>query len=274
VSMTGERVYVVGHSDRELLRLQRQGAFYAEFTRKVMLKAGLAPGMRVLDVGCGVGDVAIEAARIVGATGQVVAIDQSATALERAEARTRRSGYRNIDYLEGDFHDLPADEPFDAVVGRFILMHVPDPRAAVGALLPHVRAGGAIAFVEMDLSSAQIVPQFPLAVQALGWIGEIYRRDDVTSDTGALLFDIYDSFGLKPSMEAVARVEGGADADVYEYLAETIRSLLPRIVANGVATEQEIDVDSLAERVRCASIEARSCWFYPRMVGAWARKDA
>ena len=61
--------YSLGHSESELARLQKQAEFYAEFTRNVLLKAGLRRGMRVLDVGCGAGDVSIEAARIVGDTG-------------------------------------------------------------------------------------------------------------------------------------------------------------------------------------------------------------
>ena len=83
--------------------MQKQAEFYAEFTRTVLLKAGLTPGMRVLDVGCGVGDVSMEAARIVGPTGAVVGIDQSETALDTAARRVSHAGLTQASFIRGGF---------------------------------------------------------------------------------------------------------------------------------------------------------------------------
>ena len=77
---------------------------------------------------------------------------------------------------------------------------------------------------------------------------------------------------MKPTLEAFQRIEGGPDADVYSYLTETVRSLLPRMAALGIAGEETVDIDTLAERTRAAALQGGHCFFYPRMVGAWARK--
>ena len=58
--------YVLGHSDRELDRLTTQARMFEPFTRQLLLQAGICPGMRVLDVGCGSGDVSFLAAGLVG----------------------------------------------------------------------------------------------------------------------------------------------------------------------------------------------------------------
>lgn len=266
--------YALGHSERELARLQKQASFYAEFTRTVLLKAGLRPGMRVLDVGCGVGDVSMEAARLVGPGGEVIGADRSEAALETARARAAGSGLTQARFVSMDLREAPSLGDFDAVVGRFILLHVRDPREAFQALVRRLRPGGAAAFIEMDLTSVQVIPEAELFTRAVGWIREAYRRDGVEPDMGSKLFSIFEAAGMHATMEAVLRVEGGPDAEVYDYLAETVRSLLPRIIDLGLATREQISVDTLADRARQASLVGKHCFFYPRMVGAWATKPS
>jgi ubiquinone/menaquinone biosynthesis C-methylase UbiE len=265
-------VYSLGHSGSELARLQKQGELYAEFTRNVFLKAGLQPGMRVLDVGCGVGDVSMEAARIVGPSGAVIGLDQSDAALAIAARRAALSGLPQASFRKGDLLVSEDGEVYDAVIGRFILMHLSNPAAALRALLGRLRSGGAIAFIEMDLTSARVCPPLPMFDDAVGWIRDAYIREGVEIDMGSRLYACYAALGVKPTLEAFQRIEGGPDALVYEYLAETVRSLAPRMVALGVVSEDEMDIDTIAERNRAAGVAGGHCFFYPRMVGAWARK--
>ena len=70
-----------GHSARELDRLSLQARMYEAFTRQLFHEAGLLPGIRVLDVGCGSGDVALLASEFVGPTGEIVGIDRAASAI-------------------------------------------------------------------------------------------------------------------------------------------------------------------------------------------------
>lgn len=264
--------YALGHSERELVRLQKQASFYDEFTRRTLLKAGLSAGMRVLDIGCGVGDVTMEAARIVGPGGEVVGIDRSEAALAAASARAAASGLHHARFKRMDLNEQADGGAFDAVIGRFILLHVRNPEAALRTLLARLRPGGVVAFIEMDLSSVEVVPESPFFSQAIGWIREAYRLDGVEPDMGSRLFSVFEAVGLHATLEAVLRVEGGEDAEAYDYLAETVRSLLPRITALGVATEAQVGVDTLAMRAKQASLEGKHCFFYPRMVSAWGRR--
>ncbi len=122
-------IYAMGFSERERERLIEQAAMYAEATRHLLLGAGIGPGQRVLDVGCGVGDVSLLAASIVGATGSVVGVDRDPQALEVARARAAAAGLDQMDFHQADLRDFCAEEPFDAIVGRFVLMYVADPTA-------------------------------------------------------------------------------------------------------------------------------------------------
>lgn len=69
-------VYALGSTDAEHQRLMRQAAWLAPHTERFFRDAGIGPGQRVLDVGSGVGDVALIAARLVGPSGEVVGIER------------------------------------------------------------------------------------------------------------------------------------------------------------------------------------------------------
>jgi 2-polyprenyl-3-methyl-5-hydroxy-6-metoxy-1,4-benzoquinol methylase len=85
--------YALGHSEREIDRLIAQARFIEPITRRFFVEAGIAPGMTILDVGCGVGDVAFLAAELVGPSGAVVGIDRApqAITIARAESKSDRS---------------------------------------------------------------------------------------------------------------------------------------------------------------------------------------
>src|SRR5262245_46423064 len=135
-----ETLYVLGSSEHEHRRLMAQADLIAPFTRRFLLAAGIAPGMRVLDVGCGPGDVSLPAAELVGPTGEVVGVDRDPCVL--AVARVRATATPWATFVQGDFRTLPAGEPFDAVIGRCVLAHQADPAVALRSLLYHVRPGG------------------------------------------------------------------------------------------------------------------------------------
>ena len=123
--------YVLGHSDAELERLRLQSTVCADVTRRMIRECGIAPGMRVLDIGCGVGDVAMLIADVVGPAGKVVAVDRELRAIEAARFRVREAGYRQIECVVTTDEALPEGLPFDAAVGRFVLVHQTDPTATV-----------------------------------------------------------------------------------------------------------------------------------------------
>lgn len=270
MALTGIDAYILGHSNAELERLEKQAAIHAVFTDQVLRQAGLCPGMAVLDVGSGVGDITFTAARIVAPGGSVRGIDLSRQAI--AAATSKIAGGASIRFDELAIDDLD-DETYDAIIGRFILLHCHDPAATLRLLKGRLRAGGIAAFIEMDLSTAEAVPPLPLFSTALGWIQEVYAREGFHKDMGSHLYRAFRAAGLQPELVGSVRVEGGPDAYAYDYVAETIRSLLPRIEALGIASADEVAVETLAERIRTAAVTGEHCFFYPRMVGAFARSQ-
>jgi protein-L-isoaspartate O-methyltransferase len=123
--------YSLGSTDAEHERLIWQASRLAPLTERLFREAGIGPGQRVLDLGSGVGDVAMLVARMVGPSGEVVGVERDTRSTARARARVAEAGLRNVNFTESDVNQLANDKPFDAAVGRFILEFLPDPLAAL-----------------------------------------------------------------------------------------------------------------------------------------------
>jgi ubiquinone/menaquinone biosynthesis C-methylase UbiE len=145
--MTDE--YIMGRTSSETERLQIQGRLFAPYSAHLLRMAGIALGMRVLDVGCGAGDVSLLLAEAVGPDGRVTGVDVDPGIL--ALARAVEAGLANVSFCAGDLADLRLEAPVDAVVGRLIRLHVKDPAATVRALSRLVHRGG-------DVSGNQHAP--------------------------------------------------------------------------------------------------------------------
>lgn len=145
-----DAAYVLGHSVPELERLITQSQLVEPFTEQFFHDAGITTGMRVLDLGCGAGDISFLTARMVGPTGHVVGVDRSPAAVATASRRARDLDLPNARFVVGEAGELADEEPFDAAVGRFVLMFCPDPVAVLRQVMARVRPGGLIAFQEAD----------------------------------------------------------------------------------------------------------------------------
>ena len=159
--------YVLGHADVEVQRLLLQGRLYDGYTEHALRLAGLRPGMRVLDIGSGPGDVSFIAARLVGPTGSVLGVDAAPAMVELARSRAAEKGFSTVRFTHAAIDAIALDEPVDAVIGRLILMHLRDPAATLRHLGSLVRPGGVIAFSENDIAGARSVPDMPLFGQVI-----------------------------------------------------------------------------------------------------------
>jgi SAM-dependent methyltransferase len=229
--------YILGHDRDELDRLIDQARFFGDLTEEVLRRAGVEPGMRVLDVGCGTGDVSFLAARLVGPTGAVLGVDRSAEAVEVAQGRARDAGLGNVSFVVQDLSEVTVAAPVDALVGRLVLMYLDDPGAALRRLLEGVRPGGVVAFQEMDMGAFTCEPDCGLWTATGDRIVQTFARAGIDHRTGLKLARIFRGAGLPaPQTLQGARVESGPDSPVYAWVAQTTRTLLPLMERAGVAT--------------------------------------
>ena len=266
--------YVLGRSVAETRRLIRQAQIYGPITRQFLVSAGIGTGMKVLDVGSGAGDVALLLADLVGPRGSVVGVEMNPVILETARARVDAAGWTNIAFLDGDVTNIVLDDDFDAVVGRWILMYLPDPVAVLRGLVGRVRPGGIIAFLENDFTYPPTTfPSAPLHQQVMRWTTPPPGSPGPDQQMGSKLHQTYLDAGLPvPQLRLDAPVGGGEDWPGYAYVADTVRSLLPMMEQMGLVSAEDVDVDTLADRLRAEALGLRGVQMLPIVMGAWARK--
>jgi SAM-dependent methyltransferase len=132
----------------------------------------LAPGLSLLDVGCGPGTVTVDlAARV--APGRVTGVEISEQALRQATAHARTSGQENVDFVLGDVQslDLPADA-FDVVHAHQVLQHLADPVGALAEMRRVCRPGGIVAARDGDYAAFTWFPRVPALDE---WLA-LYRK--------------------------------------------------------------------------------------------------
>jgi SAM-dependent methyltransferase len=272
-SSTPSVEYALGHSSRELDRLTFQGSVFASFTSQLFTQAGIRPGMRVLDVGSGAGDVSFLAADLVGEGGHVLGVDRSAAAVQRATARAIRRRYSNVTFVVGDPAAMQFDQPFDAIVGRFVLMYQDDPVWSLRKITKHLHANGLVVFQELDSSACRSCPAVSAFDEAAWWLGEALRAGGARPELGLEMHSLFLDSGLPaPSMRVDAVVSGAAESLVYKLLAEAVRSLVPTLEKLNIASPERVQIDSLADRIRKEVVARRAVVVSYGLVGAWARK--
>jgi SAM-dependent methyltransferase len=259
-----------GIGEDEVARLEIQGSALAPATRMIFAEAGIRPGMRVLDLGCGAGDVAFVAADLVGPDGSVVGVDRSPEALARARLRAEQRGLAQVRFVEGDIHDPGPGGPFDAIVERLVLWAVPDPAAVLRRQATVLRPGGLVVPIETDLSMIRSLPETAFMTQVKSWLVEAFAKAGI-SFLGPRLWAIVEEAGLRPlGMIGVQPHFGPDDPVGIAFLVESIRVAAPMIVGTGVATGEEIGVETFEQRVRDEGQRNQTVGAAPMLLSAWA----
>lgn len=271
-SMT-QTEYILGHSEREIQRLIHQAAILRPTTERLLREIGLRKGMRVLDLGCGAGDVSMLAAELVGPAGVVIGIDRNPEVLIVARERCREAKLKQVEFKETSLELLADVVPFDAVVGRYVLLHQADPIGFLRAAAAQVRPGGILALHEIGSFGevAETDSGTPLLRQVRKWLLEFFQSGLPHFDVGQRLVEQFNAAQLpQPRMFCEVPVGGGSDSTITDWMVETLETTLPQMIKAGVITE-EIDIEALkgniADEVQAYHLQVVG----PAQICAWIR---
>jgi SAM-dependent methyltransferase len=270
-----EQRYVLGSEAEELERLDRQAASIERPTRQLLQASGIAPGMRALDLGTGLGHVARILGELVGPAGSVVGLDNAAGVLAAARQRTEAAGASHVTFTQGDVTTWRAEAPFDVIAGRLLLFHVADPVAVVRHHLQNLNPGGLFVAIDFDIGACRTEPPVPFAEEVIRWVREAFRAAGAWPHIGGRLGIILEdagltritSFGLQPYVPA--RSGNGA-----ALLAAVTRTLAPAIVQHGIATDADVDLPNLQRRLEETTRAADAVILLPTVSGAWGYSAA
>jgi ubiquinone/menaquinone biosynthesis C-methylase UbiE len=265
----GSDRYVIrgGVEGRERLRLLSQ--VNGSSTRALIDRVGVPTGAVCLDVGCGGGDVTVELARAVGATGRVVGVDFDAAQIEIARHEAAQHGWSNVTFEVLDVVAWEPDAPFDLVYARFLLTHLPDPATLLSALYRHVRPHGVVVVEDIDFRGHFSEPDCP----AVGRYVELYtkavERRGADPNIGPKLPRLLRNAGLQDvqlNLVQHTALEGGSKlltCLTMEYIAEAV-------VTDGLASHEE--VRKTIDDLYAFANDPHTVHGGPRVFQAWGRR--
>jgi SAM-dependent methyltransferase len=267
--------YELGHSDWELERLKRQATLLDPITRVFYREAGIAEGMRVLDIGCGAGCAALVLAGLVGESGAVIGIDRAPAAVASAVERVRKLGKRNISFCVAEVGEIE-NESFDAVAGRYVLLFNPERAEMVKVARRLTRSGGVIVFHEPDFSHIKghpSNPPAPLYDRAMGLIVETLSGCGSNPYMALGLYRAFTKAGLEPTLALRATITGPTDLyGPIDRQTEVLVSMGPVMREFGLVELAEIeDLASVQARAKEEARALGSVIIGPLEIGAWAR---
>jgi ubiquinone/menaquinone biosynthesis C-methylase UbiE len=143
--------YVLGTDADELSRLGLQHRIWADAAVAAWKRAGIGPGSRVMDVGCGPGYATFDLAQMVTESGHILAIDESQGFVEFLNSQAKARGVPQIQASVGDAHNL-ADVVgrhseaglYDAIYCRWVLCWLKDPAHALAGMCAALKPGGRV----------------------------------------------------------------------------------------------------------------------------------
>ena len=268
-----DATYTLGRTSHETTRLIEQSRIYGESTRRLCKRAGIKAGMRVLEIGSGAGDVALMLAELVGQKGQIVGVDINPVILETARQRVTEADVGNVEFIAGDARGLAFSDKFDAIVGRFVLMYMADPGEAFAELVKHLNPGGIVAFQEPEYTLYPPLshPDTPLMNQLIEWILDVFEHSGAHLDMGIGLYRAFIDAGLPPpTMHLESPIGAAGTWAGYRYMATIFQSLLPLLEKYELATAEQVEVNTLAARLRQEVLASKRPFFLPLHVTAHA----
>jgi SAM-dependent methyltransferase len=253
---------------RRLTALHRT---YSPAGRRILLQAGLKPGMAVADFGCGVGATTRMIAEMVGPSGHVTGIDLNASQLEQGRILCKQVGVTNASFLQtsATATGLPRNS-LDLVYCRFLLLHLVDPAAGLREMIATLKPGGVLVVEDGDLTTAGSVPASSLNLHAdlFGRLGPVHGLD---YSMATRLYHLVKHAGVsEPEIEihqpAITR---GEDRFLLKWSVEEAG---PAFIDAGLVTPAELD-RILADMER-DTLNLENLVLAPRMSLVWARKPA
>lgn len=223
--------YLLGHHEAEWQRLDAQHALWRDVLLADLRRAGLKPGARVLDVGCGVGSLLADLASVVGPTGAAVGVERDHAA--SAFARKRFEHLDHVRIVEADLTEDPLPNDFDLVVCRWVLSFVADVDSAVARLAEALRPGGRLVVQDYDHDGVNLFP----SVDGFAEVIEAYRA--AYRDTGGDLYvapklpRVYAQCGLVDVELHPHALASGPGGGAWTWVSRFVTEHLHEVVASG-----------------------------------------
>ncbi|HEX5052931.1 MAG TPA: methyltransferase domain-containing protein [Planctomycetota bacterium] len=241
-----DREYVLGTGDDELARLALQHRLWSDAALAAWKRAGIAPGQRVLDVGCGPGYACFDLAPLVTSTGAVLGIDESANFVAHAREQAKARGLPQVAAVQGDVQDFAGpqvgEQPFDLAYARWVLCFVREPAAVVRNVAHRLRPGGHFVVHDyFNYGSMTLAPRRRSHDLAVAATMSAWRDNGGDPDVVGRLPGMLAEHGLRlVHLDVHQRIARGSDS-MFAWPDTWWRTFAPKLVAMGRLAQTDCD---------------------------------
>jgi ubiquinone/menaquinone biosynthesis C-methylase UbiE len=240
--------YILGTGDQESDRLRLQHRLWSSSAHRLWEQAGIAPGQTVIDVGCGPGNATVDMAQIVGATGRVIAVDESPLFLKHLHDRVAGLRLQNVERLLGDVQEVDElipdlREGVDMAYARWVMCFVSNPGEVVDAVGRLLKRGGRFIVQDyFDYERMTLAPRREIFSRVVRAVADSWRERGGDPDIISRLPRMLRERGFRVEhldvSQRIARPLGGSST-MWAWPDTFWKSFLPRLTAMGQITAQE-----------------------------------
>jgi SAM-dependent methyltransferase len=262
--------YILATGGKDVKRLRLLHDVYGPGTQALLQRVGLRDGQRVVEIGCGSGNIACWVAQQVAPSGSVMAIDISPEQIEEARQQAQRLNLRNIDFQVADAYSprLP-EATFDIVYCRLVLMHLTRPEAALRAMRSLVRPGGYIVCEEMDQACWMCDPPATAMTRFIELSAALGERRGENFSLGASLHRLFRQVGFGHP-EVDGNFPLALRGEKKRLIGMTFAEFAPELVSEQLASQEE--VDRVTADLMSLADDEMTLFGFPLVVQLWAMR--
>src|SRR5690348_9761104 len=267
----------IGRMERYVIRGGREGydrlrvlaAARRASTLELFQLAGLRPGMRCVDLGCGSGDVTLDMAALAGPAGWAAGIDADRAKLDLARRMARERGLANVAFEAADVGHWTGPGEYDFVYCRFLFQHLARPADLLRRMWEAVRPGGVLAVEDADLEGLFCDPDNAGFSFYQRMYAEVLVRNGGDPACARRLARYFREAAIPaPQVRLLQGVNASGEAKVMPLL--TLEAIADSIVGSGLATAGE--VAAAIEDLRAFTTDPDTLISDPRIFQVWARR--
>jgi ubiquinone/menaquinone biosynthesis C-methylase UbiE len=239
-------------------------------TAALFQRAGLSPGMRCIDLGCGGGEVTFEIAGLVAPGGSVTGVDMDAIKLGLARRKAAQSGLGHVEFRQLDVADWDEPGSYDAVYCRVLLQHLSQPVDLLRRMWAAVRPGGVILVEDADFDGWCCHPPNEGLDFFVRTYQQVLQRRGGDHALGRKLYGYFLAVGIpRPQVALVQSVRTEGEGKTLAW--STLEATAEAIASERVATREEVTA-ALTDLQRFTA-DPRTLICGPRIFQLWSRRQ-
>lgn len=233
--------YILNVDAKGKNRLALMGGFLNPQSKDFLNRVGIKPGMKVLEVGCGTGEMTSWLAQQVGKNGLVVALDSSEEQLQHAKQRLVEEQLNQVEFVCHDVHSFDRGERYDLIYSRFVLIHMLKPQDTLKVFQGLLNRGGLVICEELVIDDVFTYPETDLWHRVVQAYKTLSEKNGVDPNYGKRLYSDMMDAGFQIDEKAFTQAIM-SPKDLIEYLHAAYVELKDSFLSQDVMSKEEYDV--------------------------------